>query len=183
MINLKKSIYILIIILVISTLFGCINNLTPKKRAEEFFNMYIENNKDVMLELDNFIQKQELNNNQKDLYKSIIRNNYTNLKYKILSEKISDKKAVVTANIKVKDLYTIEKDTIKYLGENPADFYTDGKFNQNKFINYKLEEMKKRTDEVKYNVRLNMIKKSNVWFIKELDDKTLQKIHGTYKHS
>ena len=170
------------IICMFLSLFGCINNLTPKARAEEFFNMYIENNKLVMLELDSFIQNQELNNNQKDLYKDIILDVYTNLKYKITSEKVNGNKAVVTANITVKDLYTIEKDAINYLTNNPDNFYTEGKFNQNKFINYKLNEMKIKNNIVKYNIDLFMIKKSNVWFIKKIDDSTLQKIHGTYKH-
>ena len=178
----KRSVFLLISFSVLLSLFGCINNLSPKKRAEEFFNMYIENNKDVMLELDNFIQKQELNNNQKDLYKNIIKDNYTNLKYKILDEKIYGKKAMVKAKIKVKDLYKIEQDATNYLTSNPSDFYTEGKYNQNKFINYKLSEMKKRTDEVKYNIILKMTKNSNVWFINSLDDDTLKKIHGTYKH-
>ena len=161
-------------------LFGCIE-LTPKQRAEELLNKYIKNDKEVMKELDEYIEKQELNPKQKEIYKEVLQNEYAGIKYKIVNETIKGNKAIVTAKIKVKNLYKIEKDAIDYMHNNPNEFLTERKFNQNKFLNYKLEQMLNRTDKTSYMIDINMTKKNNIWFINKLSDETIKKIHGLYQ--
>ena len=178
----KKGITILITFTLLFTLFGCIGSLSPSENVEELLNGYIKNDKKIMIELDKYIDKQELNSEQKDLYKDVIKDEYQNIKYRIKNENIKNKKARVTAEIKVKDLYKIEKESDDYLKKNLKEFTTNGKYNQNKYIFYKLNQLKEKNDTVNYDIKIYMTKKQDVWMINPLSDETIKKIHGMYAH-
>ena len=178
----NKSITLLLVIVISVFIFGCSFNLSPRERVEELLNKYIKNDREIMKELNIYIKKQELNEYQKELYKEVILDEYSNLKYEIKRESIKKDKAEVKVRLKVKDLYKIENESIKYLYDHPKEFLTEGKFNQNKFLNYKLNQMKERNDLINYIVKFKLTRKNDVWFINKLSDETIKKIHGMYEY-
>ena len=178
----NKSKLLLVISVISVFIIGCSFNLSPRERVEELLNKYIKNDREIIKELNIYIKKQELNEYQKELYKEVILDEYSNLKYEIKNEVINGNKAEVRVRLKVKDLYKIENESIKYLYDHPNDFLTEGKFNQNKFLNYKLNQMKERNDLVNYIVKIKLTKKKNVWFINKLSNETIRKIHGMYEY-
>lgn len=177
-----KNIAFIISITVTFLLVGCVGQLTPSQTVEELLNKYIKNDTEIMKELDTYIENQDLNPKQKEVYKEVLQDEYSSMKYTIKKETINGSKAKVLAKLKVKNLYKIEKEAIEYLHNNPKEFLTEGKFNQNKFLNYKLEQMQNRTDKISYIINVNMTKKNNIWFINRLSDETVKKIHGLYEN-
>lgn len=171
----------MISLIMVFTILGCSITLTPKQTAEELLNKYIKNDSAIMKELDAYVEKQDLNPKQKELYREVLQNEYSSMKYTIKDETIKGNKAVVKANLKVKNLYKIEKEAVEYLHNNPKEFLTEGKFNQNKFLNYKLNQMLNRDDLTSYSIDINMTKKNNIWLINKLSDETIKKIHGLYE--
>lgn len=171
----------MISLIMVFTILGCSITLTPKQTAEELLNKYIKNDSAIMKELDVYVENQDLSPKQKELYREVLQNEYSSMKYTIKDETIKGNKAVVKANLKVKNLYKIEKEAVEYLHNNPKEFLTEGKFNQNKFLNYKLNQMLNRDDLTSYSIDINMTKKNNIWLINKLSDETIKKIHGLYE--
>lgn len=178
----RKKIKILFLVFSIIVMVGCVGNFTPSERVEEMFNRYIKNDKDIMDELDAYIGKQNLSSDQKDKYKSIIKNEYATIKYSIKDEKINGDEAVVEVALEVKDLYKASKNSSDYLVDHASDFYENGVYDRGKFIDYKLDEMEKYGETVKYNVYINLVEKDGIWTIEQIDNETLEKIHGIYDY-
>lgn len=178
----KKYIKILFMVLGIFVMVGCIGNFTPSERVEEMFNRYIKNDQKIIDELDVYIGKQNLSSEQKDKYKDIIKNEYATIKYVIKDEKINGDEAVVEVALEVKDLFKASKNAGEYLADHPAEFYENGIYDKGKFVDYKLEEMRKYGETVNYNVYIDLVKKDGIWTIEQIDNETLEKIHGIYDY-
>lgn len=178
----KRYLKALIIFLGLFALTGCFGNFTPSERVEDMFNRYIKNDKDIMDELDDYMSLQNLNSAQQEKYKDIIKNEYATIKYDIKDEQINGDEAVVKADIEVKDLYKASKEAGKYLADNSEDFYVDGNYNRDKFIDYKLDQMQKYGETVKYTIDIDLVLKEGIWTIEQLDEETLEKIHGIYDY-
>lgn len=161
---------------------GCVGNFTPSERVEEMFNRYIKNDQKIMDELDVYIGKQNLSSDQKDKYKDIIKNEYATIKYVIKDEKINGDEAVVEVALEVKDLFKASKNAGEYLADHSSEFYENGVYDKGKFVDYKLEEMRKYGETVNYNVYIDLIKKDGIWTIEQIDNETLEKIHGIYDY-
>lgn len=175
----KLTILLVAILLLIT---GCASRLTPSEKTEEFLNRYIKNDKTIIEELDHYINKQNLSNNQKEKYKKIILDEYATIKYTIKEEKIEDNKSTVQVEIEVKDLFKASSEAEKYLLEHPEEFYNDDKYDKDKFTDYKLSLMEKETEKTKYEIKINLHQKDNNWIIEELSNETLEKIHGIYDY-
>ena len=104
------------------------------------------------------------------------------MKYDIKDEKIDDETALVTVDITVKDLYKASEEASLYLQENPQEFYTDGEYDKEKFVDYKLKAMEKAKDTVDYTIDFTLTKIKNKWVIDDLNNETLEKIHGIYNY-
>ena len=178
----KKIFKIFSILLIVTVLSGCMGSMGPSEKTEEMLNRYIKNDQSIMDELDEYIGKQDLTEEQKERYKDIIKNEYSSIKYEIKNETIDGDAATVEVSIEVKDLYKASNVAEDYLIEHPTEFYTDGVYDASKFVDYKLGVMEKSTDTVTYTIYVNLIKKDNIWTIEELDDTTLEKIHGIYNY-
>ncbi len=161
---------------------GCTINYTPSERVEDMLNRYIKNDSGIMEELDAYMEEQKLTDSQKEKYKSVIKNEYATIKYKIKDEKIDGDEAKVEAAIEVKDLYMASKKAGEYLVEHTDEFYTNGVYDKSKFIDYKLDEMAKYSETVEYTVYIDLVKKDGLWTIEQIDNATLEKIHGIYDY-
>lgn len=161
---------------------GCLGNMTPSEKVEDMFGRYIRNDINIMNELDSYLDKQDLSKNQKERYKKIIKDEYATIEYDIKDEKINGDEATVVVDIEVKDLYRASKEAGDYLLDNAEEFYTDSVYDKDKFIDYKLGVMEKNKNTIKYTIDIDLKKKDGTWVIKNLDNTTLEKIHGIYDY-
>lgn len=173
---------VLFVVLALFLMIGCGGVFTPSERVEDLFNRYIKNDADIMDELDTYLAKQDLTEDQRAQYKNIIKGEYATIKYTIKDEKIDGDEAVVEVALEVKDLYKASKKSGDYLVEHAAEFYTDGVYDRAKFVDYKLDEMEKYGETVNYNIFINLVKKDGLWTIEQIDNATLEKIHGIYDY-
>ncbi len=157
-------------------------SMTPSERVENLMNRYIKNDKEIELELDTYLAEQNLSEEQKLRYKKIILNEYATIDYKIKSENIEDDKATVEVDIRVKDLYKASKNAGTYLVDHVDEFYENDIYNEQKFIDYKLTTMEENESKKDYTIYIELTKKDGNWTIEQLDNETLEKIHGIYDY-
>lgn len=182
----KKVLYSLIgIFFSISLLTGCGNMYnTPTKKVEMMLANYQTLNADVMDDLDKVIAEEvRFNSNQREAYRDLMKKHYQDLIYDIKEEKIDGDEATVTVQIEVNDYSKVMKKTKKYLNNNPDKFNDDkGNYDENKFIDYQLEELKKNKERVKYTMDIHLTKKDKEWKLDDLTNEQEQKLHGMYEY-
>ncbi len=178
-----KKIYMVVwsIILIFITA-GCLNGMTPSEKVEDMMNRYIRHDPEIVEELNTFMNKQDLNDSQKNRYKNIILDEYSTIKSEVKNESITGTTAKVELEIEVKDLYKAAKTAGEYLLDNTQEFYENGVYNEDKFIDYKLELMENNTDTIKYTLIIDLQQKDGSWTILDLENSILEKIHGIYNY-
>ena len=155
----KKKLLIFLFLLFI--LVGCSKTTnTPKGEVQKLFSNYMNLNSDVLIQLDNVIGNEDLTDDEKSLYKDILKKQYQDIKYKIKNEVINEDNAIVSCEV---------------------EFYENDKYNSTKFWDYKLNLMKNEVSRVNYTIDFTLTKIDNEWQIDELLDTDRQKIHGLYK--
>lgn len=176
----KKKLLIFLFLLFI--LVGCSKTTnTPKGEVQKLFSNYMNLSSDVLIQLDNVIGNEDLTDDEKSLYKDILKKQYQDIKYKIKNEVINEDNAIVSCEVEVYDLRKSIDDADKYLSEHKDEFYENDKYNSTKFWNYKLNLMKNEVSRVNYTIDFTLTKIDNEWQIDELLDTDRQKIHGLYK--
>lgn len=177
----------LITLLLCTLLFtGCdtldISN-TPTKKVEMFLNNYQILHEDVLKDLDNVINKEDsFDNNNKEVYKEIIKKQYKDLQYTIKEEKIDGDEATVTAEIIVKDFTKIINESQVYRKENITEFYEEETYNDNLYQKYLLENLKKAKEKVTYTLEFKLYKENKKWVLEQLSDENEDKILGIYNY-
>ncbi|MDE6285240.1 MAG: hypothetical protein K2M17_05790 [Bacilli bacterium] len=175
------------IIVVISCIFlvGCsCNNRTAKNAVEDFLDQYRNLSASVLADLENVIENENLSSEQEDKYREILKKEYSDLKYEILDETYDGESAVVKTKITVYNLYKAQSDAALYLNNNMDEFKDDeGNYDNKKYLDYKLDQMKKVTDTVEYTIEFRCTKNDNDnWEVNELTKEDLEKIHGIYNY-
>lgn len=178
----KKIIQYICLFVGIFVLAGCLGIIGPSERVEDMLNRYIKNDQEILKELDKYLNKQDLTEEQRTRYKNIIKDEYSSIKYEIVNETEEEDKATVEVKITVKDLYSASVSAENELLNDPTKFYTEGVYDSKKYIDYKLELMEKTDKTVDYTIYINLNKKDNVWNVDDIDESTLEKIHGIYKY-
>lgn len=177
----KKIILCLGIFLFVLT--GCTDMTnTPSKKVEEFLGKYQSMDKDVLNQLDKIVKEDEtMTDDEKTDYKSLMEKQYQNLSYKIKSEEIKGNSATVDVEIEVFDYVNSINKTKEYYAKNKSEFVDENNnLDNKKFIDYKIKELKKVTDKIKYQMTFNLTKSSGKWTIDDISDSDLEKIHGLY---
>ena len=175
----------LLIIMTLFLLVGCetvMNN--PTKRVETFLNKYQTMDSEVLKQLDETLSNDvNLTESQKKDYKDLMKKQYQNLTYTIKDEEVNGDKATVKVEIEVYDFNKAMTKADDYLSENQDEF-TDGNNNidNEKFMDYKIKEMKNVNDKVKYTIDFTLTKNNNKWQLDDIDEITRQKIHGIYNY-
>ena len=177
----KKIVLGIVTILLLS---GCGEKMfnTPTKKVEMFFQNYQTLSKDVVEQLNKVVNEEEnFNADQRLAYKELMKKHYQELTYEIKDEKIDGNKATVTVEIEVTDYSKTLKDADKYLENNKAEFYDDkGVYNAFLFTTYRIEQLKKVTDKVKFTLNLTLSKVDDEWQLDPISDVDEQKINGVY---
>lgn len=178
----KRIKLIVLFTIALTTLTGCIGKMGPREKVKEFLNNYIKQDKSIIKELNDYLEKQDLTSEQKERYKNIIKSEYASLKYEIKEETIDGDKAKVLVDITVNNLYEASKRAEDDLLENPTNYYIDGNYSKNLFINHKLDLMEATKEKTTYTISLDLEKKDGNWILEDIDEDTLEKIHGIYNY-
>ena len=163
---------------------GCENIMnTPTKKVEEFLNKYQRNDSEVISQLDAVVNDggYSFNETQSNSYKELMKKQYKDLTYIIKEEMIDGNNATVTVEIEVYDFNKTLNDTENYYISNPDEFKTEsGEADTSKYIEYKLSELQKVTDRIKYTLNLTLSKQNKEWIMNNITETDRQKIHGIY---
>lgn len=165
---------------------GCgetLNN-TPTKQVEMFFMNYQTLNQDVIEDLNNVLKSDSsMTDSQKDKYKDIMKRHYKDLTYDIKDERINGETAIVTVEIEVYDYSKTIANIDKYAEEHYDEFLDDdNNYSQEKFIDYRLSELEKVKDKVKYTLDLTLTKIDDKWELNQISSLDEDKILGIYEY-
>lgn len=176
---------ILFIFMTSVLLLGC-NNLsnTPTKKAEDFLKKYQALDSNVLNDLNEVVNEDSsLNEDQKTIYKDIMKKHYQSLSYEIKDETVDGNKAVVTVEISVTDFKKVLDEANNYMNNNPEQFEDEnGDYSVSRFNDYKLEQLKNAKDKVRYTLELKLTKINGVWTMDTLSQDTYDKINGVYNY-
>ena len=176
----KKTVFLLVIL---SLLVACNMNNNPKSKVEAYLDKYTSLDEVVLEDMETKILDEDLNDENRDLYRKILTREYENLKYEIKDETIDGDKAYVTTRIIVYDLFKVDSDALNYMSNHTDEFEnSEGLFDNNLFNKYRLESMMNSKDTVEYEITFNLKKINDVWVMNEIDRDTLLKIHGMYDY-
>lgn len=180
----KKVYKLLLVVGICLVLAGCgCMKKTAKGAVQDYLNQYKNLSSNVISSMDDVVNDENLTDSQKEKYRDILKKQYQDLKYEIVNEKYDGDNATVEVKITVYDLYKVQKDANNYLTNNGDEFKENGVYNNDLFMNYKLDKMKKVTDTIDYNIIFNVIKddKGN-YKVNDLSNSDLEKIHGVYNY-
>ena len=180
----KKKIRILLVILCSIFLTGCMGIMTAKEAVSDYLEMYVTLDSHVIEQLNAFVDSEDLSNEQKEIYKEVLRKQYSTLTYTIDGETYQDDIAYIKTNVNVINLHDIQKESLDYFNEHKEEFDgTDGDYDKSKFLDYKLNEMKKAQARISYEIEFKVVKNDNNWEVSQLSNEDLEKIHGIYEYA
>ena len=186
---------------------GCTTANTPSKKVEEFLGKYQSMDSDVLTQLDNVVASDNnMSDEQKKDYKSLMERQYQNMSYKIKNEEINGDNSTVEVEIEVYDYATSITKSKKYYEEHKDELEDNDKDTTNnndnnnddnnddndnvvediiesssKYIDYKIKQLKDVTDTVKYTITFNLHREDNTWKMDDISDIDRKKLHGLYE--
>lgn len=177
------SVFLLTFSLLLSGCGETLNN-TPTKQVEIFFMNYQTLNQDVIEDLNDVIKTDNsMTESQQEKYKDIMKNHYKNLSYEIKDERVDGEVATVTVEIEVYDYSKTISNIDNYAAENNEEFLDDdGNYSQEKFMDYRLSELEKVKDKVKYTLDLTLTKIGEEWQMDQISSLDEDKILGIYEY-
>lgn len=157
---------------------------TPTKQVEIFLNKYQTLDKDVLDDLDKVVSEEEkFNGEHREKYREIMKSAYQKLAYQIKDQTENGDKATVTTEIEVVNYGKVLSASNVYLEEHPEEFQDEkGQYDETKFIDYRLAQMKDQKEKVKYTIDFHLTKQGDEWKLDELSKTDQQKIQGVYQY-
>ena len=179
--QIKKA---LLVVVVLFLVVGCGNMMnTPTKKVEDFLSKYQTQDKDVLDQLDDVIKEAgTMNDDQKEEYRDLMKKQYQNLSYKIKDETEDGDSATVQVEIEVYDYGKAISEAETYLTTNRDEFLDEDtqEIDSEKFLNYKISQMKDTKDKIKYTINFTLTKVDDEWKLDDISDIDRQKLHGLY---
>ena len=186
----KKIFLALFVILLSACTLGAAT--TPKQKVSEFLDKYKNENSDIIEELVDTIKTDIKVADHQERYKTLMTKQYKNMKYEIKDEIIYDYgSAIRKANeylnshpdeFKKEDKTTAkeEEDTVTTNEKSDGASATNTDYDEDKFMEYKISEMEKVTDTVKYTIEFTLTKVNGEWQLDQLSNSDIEKLHGIY---
>lgn len=161
---------------------GCVEE-KASDAVKDYLNQYKNLSDTVMTDMAALVDSENLNDNQKKVYNEVLKKQYQDFTYKINSEEYNGDTAEVEVTVTVYDLYKAQSDASIYLSEHLDEFNdSNGVYDNEKYMDYKLAQMKNMTDTVEYTIDFNVTKKDDKWTIVQPTQDDLEKIHGIYNY-
>ena len=160
-----KKIFIILLIMIIFT--GCDIANTPTSKVEELLGNYQRLDKNINIDYYSLANDENLNDDLKNKYNDLIKDQYQNLSYEIKEEEIDGNKAIVTVSIEVINY----KDAVRKYNKN--------EYKNTEYHNLVINDLKKSKNKVNYTINFNLTKDNNDdWNIDELTYETKEKLLG-----
>ena len=176
-----KKILVMLISLVMVVGCSCSNDKAADA-VEEYLNEYKGLSNNVLEDIDELVSNEYLTDKGKETYKEVLKRQYRDLIYTIENEDYDGDTAMVTVKITVYDLYKAQKNASIYLNSHQDEFLTDGEYDNDLYMDYKLEEMRDMNDTISYNIVFNVTKTDGKWVVEQPSEEVLEKIHGVYNY-
>lgn len=162
---------------------GCYLDKTPSKAVTELFKKYQALDDAVLNDLEFTTEGLDLKTeNQKENYTKAMKMQYSDIKYEILDEDINGDEATVKVKISVYDFYKVQKEADEYKSSHKDEFIVDNNYDEEKFLNYKLNKLMEVSERIEYTIDIDLTKEDDEWVVEPFDKTTLEKIHGTYNY-
>lgn len=174
----KKILALLFVLIMLS---GCGAN-TAKGAVEDYLKKYKTLDPDVLVDLENIIDKENLTEKESEKYRDVLKKQYKDLSYEVVTEEYDNDISYVTVKITVYDLYQAQIDAYNYLENNQEEFYENNIYNEHKFLEYKLDKMKDTTNKIEYTIVFTVTKEDDKYIVVQPTENDLLKIHGIYNY-
>lgn len=174
---------ILILFFLFMFVVGCNLSNTPSGKVEKYLNDFRNLTDEVTMDIETKVSSENLSDENKKLYKTIIFNEHETLKYEIKDESIDGDKASVVAKITVIDYHKVENDSVNYLSNHPEEFSDNsGMIDNNLFNTYRLNQLNNAKDTVDYEITFYLNRKDGEWILQNPDKTTIEKLNGFYNY-
>lgn len=181
--RMKQAIKVLIIILFILISVGCGMKGSARDAAIEYLELYRNKDKVVLDELHEYVNEEDLTEDQKEKYYDVLKKEYSTLMYEVEHEQYDGNVAYITFKITVIDLYKAQKEAAEYFNEHQDEFNDEtGIYDKKKYTNYKLDKMMEEMDTISYTIDIKVEKEGDDWKVVQLSNENLEKIHGIYNY-
>ena len=175
----KKFLIIFVLLLSVT---GCGGN-TAKGAVDNYLKKYRNLDSEVLIDLEKIVDKETLTKEEQEKYREVLKKQYKDLSFEVIEEEYDNDISYVTVKVNVYDLYKAQSNAYTYLLNNPDEFYNENnEYDENKYIDYKLEEMKNMNDKVEYKITFTVTKEDDKYVVELHSEETLQKIHGIYNY-
>ena len=135
-------------------------------------------------DMESAIIEENMSQDNKSIYRDVLKKQYKDLKYDIVEETIDGDNAVVKVKVTVYDLYNSKVESENYMNEHQDEFLNeDSIFDEISYMKYRLEKMLDVKDTITHDISFNLTKVDNEWVINDIDRVTLEKIHGLYNYN
>ncbi len=161
---------------------GCTNNKAIDP-VVSYLEKFRNHDKEVMSALDELLRQEDLLEEQEDIYKLIMKRQYTDLEYSIKEEIYNGNKATILVDIMVYDYENSKQKARLERDEHLKDYtLSSGVVDKDKFMNLQLKYMKEEKKRVKYTLLLSVKWEQEEWVLEPPDYKVIEKIHGIYSY-
>lgn len=172
---------IILFILGMLLIVGCDNiDNTPKMKVEELLNSYKDLTDEVLTDLDTKLLEANVDEEVRGEMKDVYKRQYKDMEYEIKSENINNDEAIVEVELTVYDYGKAREEAEAYIDEHSEEFMTGNIIDDIKTQRYIIERQNETTKRTKQGITLELTKDNGKWTINDLDDETIEKIHGTY---
>ena len=110
-IDMKKILMSLFLLLGSFMLIGCGEEMTPNQAVDDYLQKYVTLDDDILKQIDEFVDNEDMTNEQKSTYKKILKDQYSTMTYTVKDVEYDEEKndvAYVTVDINVRDLYKVQ---------------------------------------------------------------------------
>lgn len=179
----KKILFGIILLLFIT---GCETKMmnTPSEVVTDWMTHHQERDDSVVKELDDWLDKQELDDESKSNFKTALEKQYQNLSYEVLEEDINEDKATVVVEIEVLDYYSSFAKSREYFEKHLEEFYEkvpEEPINNSKELKtYQISELENVEDKTKYQITFDLTKDNNNWKLDDTKEDIFMKMYGLY---
>lgn len=170
------------ILLILLSLTGCSEN-TAKSAVESYLNKYKTLSSEVLTDLEKVVEDEGLDTDNANEYRAILKKQYQDLTYEVTEEVLDGDNAFITVKIGVYDLFKAQSDASDYLLNHPDEFIDDNNnYDYNKYVEYKIDQMRKTTNRIEYTLTFTVIKEDDKYIVSQPTENDLKKIHGIYDY-
>ena len=165
------------LIIIILGLFICGCTKTDARyEVENYLNKFKNHDEAVISSLDEILNNNDIDEEDKQLYELVMKRQYTDLEYQVKEERYNGDVAYITVLIKVYDYEKSKNDALEEIKNNSE--YD----NSEKKMHLVLKKMDEEDKRIEYTLDFKVNYQDDKWVLEKPDNTILEKIHGIYDY-